>query len=562
MSKVKVVLFAADPLSTPQNGGAPRLQLDEEVREYRQAVCESGNPDALVFDNWFAARTKDLLKALNKTRPQVVHFSGHGGDKGLVLVSADGRGTRCVGADALGKLFHSFRDVRVVVLNACFSLPQAQAIAAVVGCAIGTPRAISDEAAITFGTSFYRAIAYGHSVQVAYDQACSALSIESFPPEQHPQLVVGPGVDAARLVLVPPRVQDADARESDGPNPTGSAAGPPTQLPPARLLGLSTNRLGRRGTVRTLAGLAVTGAVAGGIFIPPPAEFCRIDREPSGRTVADAVYTPVAASATGNGSSADAPDLAAAKVLRRAGNHAAALPLFKRAVETGNPEAMGFLGVAYLHGEGTAPRRDSALHWLREAASKKDAGAMTALGVAHWNGDFGRRSRHWALHWLRRAVDEKRDAEAMRRLAGIYRSENKYDDALHLYEKAVRSGSVDARVDAAGMYEAGQGIGRDLDEARCLYRTAAKRGSDRGMLAMGLLHEFRIGGRPDYAGARKWYLKAVDAGSEEAMNRIGLLYLRGHGVEKSPDEAIRWFGKARDAGSTNAVENLRRLGVN
>jgi TPR repeat protein len=527
MSKVKVVLFAADPLSAPQNGGAPALLLGEEVRRNEDAVRRSANPDSVEFDVRLAARTDDLLQALNETHPQVVHFSGHGGDRGLVMVGADGRGTSCVGAEALGELFQNFPDVRVIVLNACFSLPQAEAIATVVGCAIGTPRAISDPAAITFGASFYRAIAFGQSVQAAYKQACSALALESFSDEQRPQLVVRPGVDPTRLVLVPRR----------------------------RRLITGPGRL-------TLAGLTVVGAVAGATLIDPATDLCRMDRDPSGRAVADAGYAPAIASTTGGGQSADPPDLEAAKVLRRAGNHAAALPLFKRAVETGNPEAMGFLGIAYMYGEGTTPHADSALYWLREGASRKDARAMTTLGVAYWEGVIVRRSRHWALHWLRKAVDQKADPEAMRRLAGIYRAENKYGDALHLYGKAVRSGSVDARVDAAGMFAEGQGIDRDLDEARCLSRTAAKRGSHRGMLVMGLLYESGIGGRADYERARKWYLKAVNAGSTEAMNSIGRLYLRGQGVPKSSAEAIGWFKKARDAGSKIGAENLTLLRAN
>ncbi|HEX8409203.1 MAG TPA: CHAT domain-containing protein, partial [Thermoanaerobaculia bacterium] len=217
MDKIKVLLFAADPLSVPPYR-EDRLLLDEEVRRYRRVVRASANPDAVVFDLQLASRTDDLLQALNESSPQVVHFSGHGGEDGLVLVGADGHGTRCVDAEALGELFQLFRDdVRVVVLNACLSLPQAEAIAEAVGCAIGTPHKISDRAAITFGKSFYRAIAFGKSVQVAYNQACSALSMEKFSPKERPRLVVRAGVDASQIILVPPRGAPAAAPEPEAP---------------------------------------------------------------------------------------------------------------------------------------------------------------------------------------------------------------------------------------------------------------------------------------------------------------------------------------------------------
>ncbi|HEX2206826.1 MAG TPA: CHAT domain-containing protein, partial [Longimicrobium sp.] len=213
MSKVTVLFFAADPLSASPDGRTPRLRLDEDVRQIRQKVRAAEHRDALEFDVRLATRTDDLLQALLERRPQVVHFSGHGGSKGLVLVSSDGRRPHHVDAAALAQLFTVFRgDIRVVVLNACFSLPQAEAIADVVGCAIGTRGEISDEAAIAFGACFYRAIAFGCSVQAAYDQARTALALEHFHDRECPALVVRPDIDPARLVLIPP---ESGARAPD-----------------------------------------------------------------------------------------------------------------------------------------------------------------------------------------------------------------------------------------------------------------------------------------------------------------------------------------------------------
>lgn len=210
MRKVRVLFFSADPASA--HGHAPRLLLDEEERQIRQKVRMS-NPGALEFDSRTAARTDDLLQALNEVRPQVVHFSGHGSREGLELVSADGGRPHRVPVEALKQLFGLFRaHVRLVVLSACYSEPQARAIADVVGCAIGTRGAISDTAAITFGASFYRAIAFGLSVEKAYEQACAAMALEHIHEGEHPALVARPGMDPARLVLVPADGSDPAAR--------------------------------------------------------------------------------------------------------------------------------------------------------------------------------------------------------------------------------------------------------------------------------------------------------------------------------------------------------------
>jgi membrane-associated phospholipid phosphatase len=201
VSKATILFFAADPLSAPPAGGL-RLQLDRDIRGILEKVRAAKLRDALMFDFRLAARADDLIQALNEVSPRVVHFSGHGSSEGVVLEGRDG-GPQIASAAALEGLFRIFRgDIRVVVLNACFSLPQAEAIAVVVGCAIGTRKEISDDAAIAFGASFYRALAFGRSVQTAFDQARVALTLDHPGEEGTPQLIAGPGVDPARVFVV------------------------------------------------------------------------------------------------------------------------------------------------------------------------------------------------------------------------------------------------------------------------------------------------------------------------------------------------------------------------
>ncbi len=195
MNPIHVLAFAADPLSAPPHGTKRRLLTDEETRLIREKLRVADFGDLVTFDTRWAARTDDLLQALNETHPAVVHFSGHGGNDGLILVGKDGRPHSVNGA-ALARLFTGFSPhVRVVVLSACLTLPQAQAIAEAVGCAIGTRDKISDDAAITFGASFYRAIAFGHSVRAAFDQASTALAIDGHGPPRRPRM---PRVGGAR----------------------------------------------------------------------------------------------------------------------------------------------------------------------------------------------------------------------------------------------------------------------------------------------------------------------------------------------------------------------------
>lgn len=221
MHKATVLFFAADPRSA-RAPASPPLQLDEDIRRIREKVRAAEHRDSLVFDLRLAARPDDLLQTLNEVPPRVVHFSGHGSREGLVLVGDGGR-AHPVSPAALQQLFTAFQgDIRVVVLSACLSLPQAEAIAEVVGCAIGTRDKISDNAAITFGAAFYRALAFGKSVQTAFEQARVALALEHPAEQETPQIVARPGVDPARIFVVG---EPGPGPETRGPEAAGTGGG-------------------------------------------------------------------------------------------------------------------------------------------------------------------------------------------------------------------------------------------------------------------------------------------------------------------------------------------------
>ncbi|MFL9458459.1 hypothetical protein AB0758_46630 [Tolypothrix bouteillei VB521301_2] len=76
--------------------------------------------------------------------------------------------------DALIEAF-STNGVECVVLNACFSQAQANAISQCVNYAIGINREIGDKVAIDFATGFYEVFADLQDVESAFELACSRL---------------------------------------------------------------------------------------------------------------------------------------------------------------------------------------------------------------------------------------------------------------------------------------------------------------------------------------------------------------------------------------------------
>ena len=176
-------------------------------REIDEEVGRGAFRDALELILVPGTRPVDLLRKLNENQPQVVHLSSHGSPDEIILESAEDeaeasgphgqsarsaderdmknispaevKGDGCgqgrpqlVSKSALVNVLRSCNEgnLRLVVLNACNTRPQAEALTEVVDCVISMNRTVTDRAAIKFAASFYGALAFGRSVQKAFDQ--------------------------------------------------------------------------------------------------------------------------------------------------------------------------------------------------------------------------------------------------------------------------------------------------------------------------------------------------------------------------------------------------------
>jgi hypothetical protein len=194
---VTILFVAANPKS------AERLWLDEEIREITQRVLATSQRDFLTFHQIWAARPSDLLQALNQYTPDIVHFSAHGNPTGELLLLDDRRNAAPIDDAALEALFTTLKDnVRVVVLNACYSERQAKVITKVIDCAVGMQAQVYDRAAILFSSAFYQALGFGRSVQDAFNQGKVAVQLEGVPGHNIPQLLVKKDVKAHQIYLI------------------------------------------------------------------------------------------------------------------------------------------------------------------------------------------------------------------------------------------------------------------------------------------------------------------------------------------------------------------------
>jgi hypothetical protein len=211
MEKIKILFLAANP------DGTDKIDLAREARTIEERLQAAEHRDSLELITKWAVRPDDLLQALNRHQPHVVHFSAHGEPTdGILLEGPDGK-AQPVSGDALHALFGVLKDnVRLVVLNACYLSDQADAITEHIDCAIGMTRAVPDEAAIDFAASLYRAIGFGRSVKNAFDQGVVSLKLKGIGGDDMPILHQRDGADAADVVLIEPDV-DADTIRATEP---------------------------------------------------------------------------------------------------------------------------------------------------------------------------------------------------------------------------------------------------------------------------------------------------------------------------------------------------------
>jgi pterin-4a-carbinolamine dehydratase len=183
-SQKSILFLAANPRSTTS------LRLQEEEREIKERLRLSGYGKVPIYSSG-ATRIIDIQQAMIDAKPQIVHFSGHGlGVEGLVFEDTDG-GETLISSEALANLAKIFskRGLECILLNACYSEAQAEAIVKYIPYVIGMNRDIGDAAAIKFSTGFYTALGAGETIRFAYDLGCNAMQLAGISEDLTPVLL-------------------------------------------------------------------------------------------------------------------------------------------------------------------------------------------------------------------------------------------------------------------------------------------------------------------------------------------------------------------------------------
>ncbi|MBP6828695.1 MAG: CHAT domain-containing protein [Saprospiraceae bacterium] len=167
--KTKILFVAANP------DDAARLQTDREHRLLTAQLERGRERDRFEFlPPQLAVTITELIRAMNG-KPNIVHFSGHGGTQGIYITTEDNQ-AQLMPLAALQRLFKPLAGtVRAVVLNACYSAEQAKVISQYGMYVVGNNLPISDPAAISFSEGFYNGLGEGKDFEAACNDALTVV---------------------------------------------------------------------------------------------------------------------------------------------------------------------------------------------------------------------------------------------------------------------------------------------------------------------------------------------------------------------------------------------------
>lgn len=161
----KILFLAANPTDQA------RLQTDREYAEIEKRLKAGLHRDKFeLLKPQLNLKVEDLIETMNQ-KAQIVHFSGHGMETGIVIAN-DQNEALIMPEGALKRLFRQHKDsVEIVILNSCYSESQAKIISEFGLYVIGMNAKIGDLAAIDFAASYYIGLCAGKDPETAFDDA-------------------------------------------------------------------------------------------------------------------------------------------------------------------------------------------------------------------------------------------------------------------------------------------------------------------------------------------------------------------------------------------------------
>jgi len=238
-------------ISSPRDSDYVPLDVAREETMLRNSLDPLIRSGQVEFDRLEDATLATLQRRLRSGEYHVFHFIGHGGfdkktEEGVLILENEHRAAWQAGAHRLGTLQHDHRSLRLAVLNACegarnsrqdpFAGVATTLIRQGIPAVVAMQFEITDEAAITFASEFYAALADGYPVDAAVAEARKAIYAHPNDVEWGTPVLYSRAADGVLFNLQRDPQRPAPAHvpiEARQPAPAPAPAPTPPPAPPA-----------------------------------------------------------------------------------------------------------------------------------------------------------------------------------------------------------------------------------------------------------------------------------------------------------------------------------------
>jgi len=173
--------------------------LGKESEEIKRWIESGPFRDRFSIETVFATTENQLRHALLRYKPHILHFSGHGSEEGLILED-DGGNIAVFELVRLARLLKALPgNLRMLVLNACYSGLQSEELRQAVDVLIAMNHQILDRNAIGFSSALYLGIGFNSSVQECFDLALSSVRDGKVTQSNVPLMCCRKGINPGRI---------------------------------------------------------------------------------------------------------------------------------------------------------------------------------------------------------------------------------------------------------------------------------------------------------------------------------------------------------------------------
>ena len=216
--------------------------------------------------------------------------------------------------------------------------------------------------------------------------------------------------------------------------------------------------------------------------------------------------------------------------------HAQNQPTFEQAwndAQNGNPKACLWVGYFYLQGEGVTCNYNEAIKWLKKAVDNGDTDAYGWMGVSY----YLIKNYQEAIIWLKKAADNG-DTSVYGSLCMCYYDLKNYQEAIIWGKKAVDNGDTRAYGWMGAIYY----LIKNYQEARKCAEIAITKGNEcnvAGYRILALLNMYGLGVQQNKEKAFELIAKAIDGAKQEGgpmpntLDAEGELYLAANNFSKA-----------------------------